>query len=116
MNKEISEESVMYVASQMPTVVTKSEYDYLRTDIRLFNLRDKSNDEETIVDLAKQWFKIGKENFPYLSRLSEAVCTLFHGNSDAERQIGKSHDIDDDEKETRCRVSGFLKLIFSQEV
>ena len=120
-NKETNEDSVIYVANQLSSVVAKSDHDKIRTEVRLFNLRDRQDkptggeDEKEIhVDAAEQWHKIDKEQFPHLCRLAGAVCTLFHGNSDAERNIGKSHDIDDDEKRNTlsgefCSVDIFIK-------
>lgn len=113
MHDPICEKEVCSVASKLPTVISDTEISELQTEIRLFNLRKDTSNSDTD-DPAKAWHCISQMSggeFERLSRLALACCTLFHGNSDVERHIGKSHDLDDNEKRSllsgTCTIASF---------
>lgn len=106
----VDSKQITSLAEKVPIVIPLSDLDRLETEIRLFNLRDRNQQNLNVKDPGASWQKLGENNrFPLLSRLGQACCTMFHGNADAERLIGKSHDIDDDEK--RNCLSG--KTVFN---
>jgi hypothetical protein len=115
----IDEDSVMYVSKKLPNVVSADNADNLRSEIRLFNIwKDKPSSHEWKNKVTEAWALIaiaeedGEPKFPHLSALAKACSTLFHGNADCERDIGKSHDIDDNEKRNRMDDKTRKNLLF----
>ncbi|PAA70018.1 hypothetical protein BOX15_Mlig023025g5, partial [Macrostomum lignano] len=101
---EVDEEAVLFVAKKLPLVVPASDISSLQTEVRLLNLRTNAGDLllPDNHDIAGGWRKAAKTGrYPLLSRLASACCTLFHGNADAERFIGKSHDASANPKRNR---------------
>lgn len=109
LEQPIDERRTSRVAALLPTVVPSAELDELKTEIRLFNVTKLPEEVRQLAvsrKLSEAWQALRqtmgdtltRPRFPRLCNLSAAVCTLFHGNADPERYIGKSHDIDSNPK------------------
>lgn len=119
--QSLNEKAVLHVAQYLPTVISPDCMDALATEVRLYNCTGLPEDlrsriAKRHIGIDEAWKCIhelrqttGDEQFPLLCRLFSAICTLFHGNADAERAIGKSHDIDASGK--RERLSGKLSCL-----
>jgi len=110
----LNPKDVLKVSKMMPNVLPSSEGDALVTEVNLFNLREKKEAESiNVLEPAAAWHSLYSLNdcqYPRLSRIALACCTIFHGNADAERNISKSHELDDNEK--RNRLSGRVFLLY----
>jgi len=109
---EISEDAVAFVAKKLSHVIPVSDMSSLQTEVWLLNMRTQSG-EQLLADgdITRGWKKVSDAGkYPLLSRLATACCTLFHGNADAERLIGKSHDLSAIEKRNWRFI--FLAVIF----
>jgi hypothetical protein len=116
LSKPLNETQTLFAATSLPTVIPATSKDALTTELRLFNCTTLPPNlvnglENHTVPIDEAWKVVneiqdanGDSRFPLLCQLSAAICTLFHGNADAERAIGKSHDIDASGK--RILISG----------
>lgn len=114
--KDCKEQQAVDMALKLPNVIPESECERLKMEIRLYNLLP-SEDRPADIPVDEAWQFIRKltdhdncQSFPLLSSLAAACCTIYHGNADVERFIGKSHDIDHNDR--RCSLSGKYTCIY----